>query len=581
MSSPEPAPKKEKKEKKSKEEKAAKKARKEAKRAAAALEASSSASTSVSAPPPVPAAPPAPPGARPLHVAAQVAHAPSLPSPSNSVSLMLFYQYIEPLLSPDAYQALLRRAQALGEEHGCTGRMRCAREGLNCTLTGSHGGLRAWAAGMRAYHPAFLGTEFKLTDGLPEGQRFPKLNVIPCEEIVNYGLGGAKAPPIDRTAVHLEPAEYHEKMKESDTVIIDVRNHYEAIIGRFDPPPGGAKMLDPKMRKSTEFPVWLNKQSTKDELKGKQVLMYCTGGVRCERAGALLKQQLATEADNLGVKGVYQLQGGIHKYLDEHPDGGHWKGKNYVFDKRFAHGCVEKEATSSVETMSTCEACKKPWDKFRGKRRCPTCGVPSLICKPCLDEDKERKHLKDVQCDLCVEEGVKAFAEVRGREKRELEEYERNHKLMPYEKERLAAGEGGGEEAEEQPKKKQKKFEATGTDRSDSFPLTAKTRPGPNKGKVTRLWIGNLDTSQVDAAVLSKAFPNIKFVQWVGDGKGGFKPFCWVEMKTPEDAALVFAAGRAARKLFGKAVKVNFDPDTKSAWPPPNAEFIDGGGKKD
>jgi hypothetical protein len=277
MSSPEPAPKKEKKEKKSKEEKAAKKARKEAKRAAAALEASSSAVTSVSAPPPVPAAPPVPPGARPLHVAAQVAHAPSLPSPSNSVSLMLFYQYIEPLLSPDAYQALLRRAQALGEEHGCTGRMRCAREGLNCTLTGSHGGLRAWAAGMRAYHPAFLGTEFKLTDGLPEGQRFPKLNVIPCEEIVNYGLGGAKAPPIDRTAVHLEPAEYHEKMKESDTVIIDVRNHYEAIIGRFDPPPGGAKMLDPKMRKSTEFPVWLNKQSTKDELKGKQVLMCVWG----------------------------------------------------------------------------------------------------------------------------------------------------------------------------------------------------------------------------------------------------------------------------------------------------------------
>jgi len=265
--------------------------------------------------------------ARPLHVAAITAHAPAQPAPSNDLTLLLFYQYIEPLLSPGEHKKLLAHIETRGNFHKLGGRMRCAREGLNCTLTGDFEAVRAWAQDLRDYNPVFKQTEFKFTDNLPRGQNFPKLNVFPVDEIVNYGLGGDKAPPIDKTAVHLEPAKYHEKMAEPDTVIIDVRNHYEATIGRFAPPPGGAEMLDPKMRKSTEFPVWLNKPETKEKLKGKQVLMYCTGGVRCERAGALLKQQLATEADNLGVKGVYQLQGGIHKYLDENPDGGFWSGK--------------------------------------------------------------------------------------------------------------------------------------------------------------------------------------------------------------------------------------------------------------
>jgi len=78
------------------------------------------------------------------------------------------------------------------------------------------------------------------------------------------------------------------------------------------------------MRKSTEFPVWLDKPETKEMLRGKQVLMYCTGGIRCERASALLRQKIENEEDTkeLGIKGVYQLQGGIDKYFKEFPDGG-------------------------------------------------------------------------------------------------------------------------------------------------------------------------------------------------------------------------------------------------------------------
>jgi len=114
-----------------------------------------------------------------------------------------------------------------------------------------------------------------------------------------------------------------------------VRNAYESDIGRFDGQKtvGGAELLDPGMRKSTDFVPWLSKPEVREKLKGKEVLMYCTGGVRCERASAYLKKEIGDE-----IKGVYQLQGGVEKYLQEFQDGGFWRGKNFVFDKREAFG---------------------------------------------------------------------------------------------------------------------------------------------------------------------------------------------------------------------------------------------------
>ena len=199
-------------------------------------------------------------------------------SQDNSTTLLLFYQYIEPVLEENAFQNILHHVQKVGEEQGVTGRMRVSHEGLNCTLTGSYEGVRAWCKSLREYEGGayFAETEFKLTDNLPSGQAFPRLHAFKVDEIVNYGLAGMKAPSLNMSGVHLEPKDYHKKMTEDETVIIDVRNHYEANIGKFQPPKNGAKYIDPMMRKSTEFPVWLDKPETKEMLKGKQVLMYCT-----------------------------------------------------------------------------------------------------------------------------------------------------------------------------------------------------------------------------------------------------------------------------------------------------------------
>ena len=189
------------------------------------------------------------------------------------VTLLLFYQYQEPPWSEKEYKFALQHAQYLGEQAGITGRMRVAKEGFNCTLTGSRDAILTFCHSLRAWKAdLFRPTEFKLTNHLPTAQAFKDLKIIPVQELVHYGLEGSKAPPItDYHGQHLEPADYHKKMTEDDTVMIDVRNHYEAQIGRFDPP--AAEWVDPNMRKSTEFPVWLDDPQTREKLRGKVSLV--------------------------------------------------------------------------------------------------------------------------------------------------------------------------------------------------------------------------------------------------------------------------------------------------------------------
>lgn len=198
----------------------------------------------------------------------------------HNVTLLLFYQYVEPAWNETMYQHALQTVQQLGETHGIAGRMRVAREGLNCTLTALQGrdAMVQFCQALRAWQPTvFQQTEFKMTHQLPTAQAFKELKIIPVVELVHYGLEGRKAPPIsDYHGQHLEPAAYHQKMTEADTVMIDVRNHYEAQIGHFDPP--AASWVDPNMRKSTEFPAWLDDPATQEKLRGKVrvcVMLFC------------------------------------------------------------------------------------------------------------------------------------------------------------------------------------------------------------------------------------------------------------------------------------------------------------------
>jgi predicted sulfurtransferase len=176
-----------------------------------------------------------------------------------NITLLLFYAYVEPSWNPKQYKQALEFSQKTAEEHQITGRLRVATEGFNGTMTGESNNVRRFCLAIKHYNPAIFGrVDFKLTDNLPPGQAFPQLKVFPVQEIVNYGLGD-KQPSLSKGGIHLNAEEYHEKMKEENTVIVDVRNTYEACIGKFQPPPGGAKYIDPKMRVSTEFPKWVTR----------------------------------------------------------------------------------------------------------------------------------------------------------------------------------------------------------------------------------------------------------------------------------------------------------------------------------
>lgn len=121
------------------------------------------------------------------------------------------------------------------------------------------------------------------------------------------------------------------------------------------------------------------------------------------------------------VKGIYQLQGGIERYFKAFPDGGHWRGKNFVFDKREAvdvhnpdgdGGVIDKVKKETVALPDAkCCRCSKNWDRYVGKKKCNTCGVPVLVCDVCLSRVGSNKTEEaKLRCPLCVEENVTVAA---------------------------------------------------------------------------------------------------------------------------------------------------------------------------
>ncbi|KAJ8600809.1 hypothetical protein CTAYLR_006402 [Chrysophaeum taylorii] len=302
-------------------------------------------------------------------------------------AIVLFYQYAEPAWSETEHRRILRAMVRLGREHGITGRGRIAREDVNCTLTGESRSVRKFCQAVRALDPYFEDTDFKITDGLDSRAEFKRLTLRKTEE-----LG----------ATHLGAREYHTALKKPNSVVIDVRNQYETEIGRIVPPVGGAELIDPKIRNSHEFPKWLARPETQERLAGKTVLMYCTGGIRCERASALLgaASSNASAADQLlsSPKEILMVRGGIDRYLREFPDGGFWRGANYLFDKRFEQRPSRVNPTSDV-VLGECASCGAKCDEYRGRYACgeASCKVPVLVCARC----RRSPTSSDLRCRLC------------------------------------------------------------------------------------------------------------------------------------------------------------------------------------
>ena len=157
---------------------------------------------------------------------------PPLPSdygvshPDTMGSILLFYQYKEPMWTESEFQKVLKKFLAIGHRHRITGRGRIAMEGVNCTLTGTSPDIRAFCQALRdELDPELFGnTDFKITDNVPKAQLFKSLSMRKTDELVAYGLEKDKAPSIKEFGgTHLNAVDYHKALQDPNTVVIDVR----------------------------------------------------------------------------------------------------------------------------------------------------------------------------------------------------------------------------------------------------------------------------------------------------------------------------------------------------------------------
>jgi UPF0176 protein len=225
-------------------------------------------------------------------------------------TVLLYYKYTA-LSDPGTVAAQQREICA---RLNLRGRVIVASEGINGTLAGSRESTQAYEAAMGAI-PEFAGMEFKRSQS--SDTVFPRLSVKLRPEIVSLH-GGDSIPHVDAPESHLTPAQWKETLEKEkgEIILFDVRNRYEWEVGRFR----GA--ITPPIENFRELPAALDQYSS---LKDRKILMYCTGGIRCERAYGLFQKA--------GFKNVLQLHGGIVTYLEQFPED-HWEGECFVFDGR-------------------------------------------------------------------------------------------------------------------------------------------------------------------------------------------------------------------------------------------------------
>ena len=271
-------------------------------------------------------------------------------------TVLLFYKYV-PLADP---AAVVASQKELCTRLNLKGRLLIADEGINGTLAGTTQETNEYIATMQAL-PEFADIEWKQSSA--SEQVFPKLKVKLREEIVTLGQKKQGADvSLENKAHYIEPEELCKLYEENtDFIILDARNEYEAEIGKFK------NALIPPIDNFREFPEFARKL---EKYKNVDIVTYCTGGIRCEKASAYLREQ--------GFTKVRQLHGGVHVYA-ERVGGKHFEGELFVFDKRL-HMQVN---TVDPSTIAHCEHCQEKVTRYVdcADRACPELFICCASCE--------------------------------------------------------------------------------------------------------------------------------------------------------------------------------------------------------
>ena len=296
---------------------------------------------------------------------------------TNTIIVAALYQF-KPL--PD-FEKIKPKLLKTCNAHGVKGTLLLAHEGINGTISGLRDGIDA----VKSFIEKNLGFDaLEYKESFADAMPFYRMKVKLKKEIVTIGMENVS--PIDTVGTYLDPKAWNDLICRDDVVLIDTRNDYEVAIGSFK----GA--IDPKTKNFREFPEFVENHF--DPQKHKNVAMFCTGGIRCEKASSLMKK--------MGFENVYHLKGGILKYLEEMPaEKSLWDGECFVFDQRVSvkHGL-------ELGSYDQCHACRMP---ITEKDKQSPHYQKGVSCHHCYDQHDEQRRSA-----FAEREKQMALAEARG-----------------------------------------------------------------------------------------------------------------------------------------------------------------------
>ena len=301
--------------------------------------------------------------------------------PDKGVIVAAFYKFIH-LSDPVAVQRDLQKAC---ESAGILGTILIAHEGINGTVCASREGICALMAHF-ADSPYFSDIQPKYS--FAKEPAFYRMKVRLKREIVT--MGQPDIDPENSVGTYVSPQDWNALISASDTLVIDTRNRYEVAIGTFE------NAVDPETASFRDFPAWIENYMADlpEEKRPKNIAMFCTGGIRCEKATSYLRAR--------GYENVFHLEGGILKYLETMPaEDSAWRGECFVFDQRVSvkHGLAPG-------AYDQCHACRTPLTQEDKQRASFEHGVSCLHCIDAHDDsDRARFRERQKQIRLSKERG--------------------------------------------------------------------------------------------------------------------------------------------------------------------------------
>lgn len=297
---------------------------------------------------------------------------------SGSIHILALYQFVR----IDRPASLQGELLSLCKKLSIKGTILLGTEGINGTVSGSAQSIQALRDYFKA-SPYFSDLVAKLS--YADDHPFYRMKVKLKQEIVT--IGQACANPLKQVGTYIEPKAWNDLISDPEVILLDTRNDYEVEVGTFK------NALDPKTTNFREFPDYVEKNL--DPKKHKKIAMFCTGGIRCEKASSYMLAQ--------GFEEVYHLKGGILQYLEDVPaDQSLWEGECFVFDNRVT---VNHDLAPGKYAM--CHACRHP---ISPEEMESPLYIKDISCPRCHDTqsevNRERAAERAKQMALAEKRGV-------------------------------------------------------------------------------------------------------------------------------------------------------------------------------